>query len=315
MSSSVMPPWPPVTLADFSWWTTHLDKASAMCMSGALLIMAFTILHNKIYGETPDPKKFKRSGVSIGIMGAMPPEIAMLQKHVEEVKEYKVNDALSIFKGHLHGKTVVFASAGVGTVFAATTATAMVTMFNVDVVVFTGVAGGLLADQKVGDIVIGKDCVNYDMDVTAFVPFPGCRFSRGQLPFINWLEYPADPQLLKLALAAPLPASFKGTVTQGRIATGSVFVTVPKKIEFVKETKAWGLGSCAAVEMECASVAQVCKSFERPFLGLRALSDVMKGDANDDFNAFTQFAADNLWPIVSSIVEHYKKPIFGQASS
>jgi adenosylhomocysteine nucleosidase len=58
----------------------------------------------------------------------------------------------------------VFASAGVGTVFAATTATVLVTQFKVDVIVFTGVAGGLKEGQKIGDIVLGTDVVNYDMD-------------------------------------------------------------------------------------------------------------------------------------------------------
>lgn len=57
----------------------------------------------------------------IGVMGAMPPEIAMLQKHVANVEEIKINDALTCFRGNFGGKTVVFASAGVGTVFAATT--------------------------------------------------------------------------------------------------------------------------------------------------------------------------------------------------
>ena len=45
----------------------------------------------------------------------------------------------------------------------------------------TGVAGGLVDGQKVGDIILGVDCVNYDMDVTAFEPFPGCKFARGQV--------------------------------------------------------------------------------------------------------------------------------------
>lgn len=78
----------------------------------------------------------------------MPPEIAMLQKHVADVVETKVNEALTIYQGHFAGKTVVFASAGVGTVFAATTVTAMIMKFGVEAVIFTGVAGGLLADQK-----------------------------------------------------------------------------------------------------------------------------------------------------------------------
>jgi nucleoside phosphorylase len=57
--------------------------------------------------------------------------------------------------------------------------------------------------------------------------------------------------------------------------------------------------------MECAGVAQACRSFGKPFLGLRALSDNMAGDANADFNAFTSEAADNLWPIVAHILDKY----------
>lgn len=86
-----------------------------------------------------------------------------------------------MYKGTFGGKTVVFASAGVGTVFAATTATVLVAKFGCSALVFTGVAGGLLEGQRVGDVVLATDCVNYDMDVTAFVPFPGCKFERGQV--------------------------------------------------------------------------------------------------------------------------------------
>ena len=127
-----------------------------------------------------------------------------------------------------------------------------------------------------------------------------------QLPFINWLEYPADPALLALAKAAPLPESFAakgGTVREGRIATGSVFVDCSGKAALVGLLAAAGLGAPEAVEMECAGVAQVCRSFGVPFLGLRALSDLIEGDDNADFNAFTNEAADNLWPVVAHIIE------------
>ena len=242
----------------------------------------------------------------IGVLGAMEPEIAMLKANVMGVTEVKVNDVLTVYDGTFAGKRVVFASAGVGPVFAASTITVLIAQFGVDVVVFTGVAGGLKADQSVGDIVLATDCVNFDMDVTSFSPFPGCPpFARGQLPFINWREYEADAALLALARAAPLPASFTakgGTVREGRLITGSVFVDVPRKAVLVREVADAGLGAAEAVEMECAAVAQACRAFGKPFLGLRALSDTMEGDANADFNAFTNEAADNLWPIVAHII-------------
>ena len=252
------------------------------------------------------------SSAALGILGAMEPEIAMLKANVTELAEVKVNAVLTVYTGVLGSTRVAFASAGVGPVFAATTATVLLVQFGVKAIVFTGVAGGLKAEQRVGDIVFATDCVNFDMDVTDFSPFPGCPpFARGELPFIHWLEYAADPALLALARAAPLPASFaaKGNVVrEGRLITGSVFVTVPRKVTLVSEVAAAGLGACEAVEMECAAVAQVCRAFATPFLGLRALSDTMEGDANADFNAFTNEAADNLFPVVQHIVENYAFP-------
>ena len=82
--------------------------------------------------------------------------------------------------------------------------------------------------------------------------------------------------------------------------TGSEFVTVERKVAL---RPVWAsVGDPDAVEMECAAVAQVCKMYSLPFLGLRALSDTLEGDANADFNAFCQEAADNLYPVVSHVV-------------
>ena len=92
-------------------------------------------------------------------------------------------------------------------------------------------------------------------------PSLSCRSSPfiAQLPFINWLEYPADPGLLALARAAALPAAFaaKGnTVREGRIVTGSVFVDCGGKAALSQSLAEAGLGRPEAVEMECAGVAQ-----------------------------------------------------------
>ena len=238
----------------------------------------------------------------IGIIGAMPPEIAKIKAAATGVTSTKISPFIEIFEGTVGGKKVVFSAAGVGTVFASSTATIMLTKYNVEAIVFTGVAGGLKLGQKVGDIIIGSDCVNYDMDCTRFLPFEGApALARGELPFINWIGYPADETLLKLADAAPKPEGV--TVSTGRIATGSIFVDVPLKTEMAPVWES--LGNPLACEMECAAVAQVCCSFGKPFLGLRALSDLIEGDANNDFNTFTQEAADNLWPIVEYIIQNY----------
>ena len=111
--------------------------------------------------------------------------------------------------------------------------------------------------------------------------------------------YEADPQMLALAMKAPVPEGVK--LTTGRLATGSIFLDVDAK-KAMAHTHWHALGNPAAVEMENAGVAQICKAYDKPYLSLRALSDLLKGDANADFNAFCQQAANNTFPLVSHIV-------------
>ena len=112
--------------------------------------------------------------------------------------------------------------------------------------------------------------------------------------------------MMSLALAAPRESSVR--IVAGRLATGSEFVTVSRKAAMAPvwaevADPATGLPPLA-VEMECAAVAQVCLMFEVRFLGLRAISDTVSGDASQDFNDFCEAAADNLWPIVHHVAMH-----------
>ena len=70
--------------------------------------------------------------------------------------------------------------------------------------VFTGVAGGLQEGQQIGDIVVGERVVNYEMDARDFtVPWePDYKLQLGEVPFLKWRFFEADPALLKLALGA-----------------------------------------------------------------------------------------------------------------
>merc|ERR1712227_605230 len=99
----------------------------------------------------------------------------------------------------------------------------------------------------------------------------------------------------------------------GRVATGSVFADTQYKHDL---SHLWAeLGHPLACEMEMAAVAQVCREFGLPFLSLRALSDNMDGDSSQDFLQFCQAAADELWPIVSHLVKHFRYDAAAEHSS
>ena len=95
----------------------------------------------------------------LGILAAMPSELAKLEEAVADQQVHKLSDVFSFTTGTLENRNVVYGAANVGTVFAASAATLMIQRFDVKAVVFTGVAGGLLKGQNIGDIVVGEDVV------------------------------------------------------------------------------------------------------------------------------------------------------------
>jgi len=113
---------------------------------------------------------------TIGLMGAMDEEIALLLEKVE--RQEKVDAAGATFvKGVLHGRDVVVCKSGVGKVNAATTTQILIDRFGAETVWFTGVAGAVHPNLNVGDIVISSTCLQHDMDVRPL------GYKRGITPY------------------------------------------------------------------------------------------------------------------------------------
>lgn len=73
-------------------------NASSIILYVAIAVLSLSFLAlMTIFKSSP-------GGKVIGVMGAMPPEIAMLNKYVKNIKEVKVNDSLTIFTGTYAGK-------------------------------------------------------------------------------------------------------------------------------------------------------------------------------------------------------------------
>jgi len=238
----------------------------------------------------------------IGIIGALPQEIAEIERKMESFEERK-HGLFTIIIGKFGGKDIVLARSGVGVVYAGSVATIMVETYGATSIIFTGVAGGLKEGGKIGDIIVAKDLINYEMNCKNFILSwkPEYRHKLGEFPFMDGLrELTCDPTLVKLAMEAPLGDSkFRRMI--GRVVTGSEFVTNTRKKELSALWKE--LGDPEAVEMEGAAVAQVAHSYNIPFLILRSLSDTLEGDANEDFNAFATQVAELLIPIVEYVID------------
>lgn len=227
----------------------------------------------------------------IGIIGAMHEEITELKSLMENIEEVKLASFV-YYKGILEGKNIVLVESGIGKVNSSVCTTLLIQNFDVDKVIFTGVAGGIGDNIQVGDIVISTDLVQHDFDVSAF------GHELGVIPRMDTSFFKADETLKALAIKSALKVFDKEKVREGRIVSGDQFINDIDKISWLKNTF-----SGEACEMEGASVAHVCHLFGVPFVILRAISDKANEEAKVDFAEFVNLAAKNSKEIVVNMLK------------
>jgi adenosylhomocysteine/aminodeoxyfutalosine nucleosidase len=226
--------------------------------------------------------------MKIAIMGAMPEEIEPLVSRLENVTT-TVYAANKYYEGSYNGHEVVVAYSKIGKVFATLTATILVERFGCEILLFSGVAGAIADDLKIGDLVIADGLCQHDLDITAF----GHPF--GYVPEGD-VCIPTDVNLRNIAKKV---AAAKGIVLkEGVIATGDQFVADPERKEWIGETF-----KAHALEMEGASVAVVCNALGIPFFILRAISDSADMDASFNFDTFLESSAKISADFILSMVE------------
>lgn len=227
----------------------------------------------------------------IGIIGAMDEEVDILVE-LMDVKEAIEKASLKFYKGTLEGKDIVLVRCGIGKVNSALCAQILISEFNVDAVVNTGVAGALHSDLDVYDIVISTDAIQYDFDTTVF------GYKKGVIPRMDNSTFIADERLVKAALESSLEETKTHKVVKGRVVTGDMFISSKElKDELVNDFDAY----CG--EMEGAAIAHVCSLNKVPFVIIRAMSDKADGTADVVYEEFVQDAAHNSKDIVLNMLK------------
>ena len=225
----------------------------------------------------------------IGIIGAMSVEIDELRgKLVHPVDE--TVSRIRFTRGLLAGKEVVLAVCGIGKVYAAICAQTMILKYAPELLVNTGVAGGLDPSLHIGDIVVATDLVQHDMDTTPLGDVPGL------ISGINVVEFPADGESRRGMTDCVKALGL--SCRQWRIASGDQFVAGGERKEFIRNT--FGAVAC---EMEGAAIAQVCRLYSVKFSVLRSMSDSADGEAEMDFPTFVNLSADRAAKIALALAK------------
>ena len=88
--------------------------------------------------------------VCIGVIGAMEEEVSSLIKQMEDA-ESKTIAGMTFYRGTLWNQQAVVVKSGIGKVNMAICTQILSDVYEVDMVINTGVAGGLYKDINVGD--------------------------------------------------------------------------------------------------------------------------------------------------------------------
>lgn len=228
----------------------------------------------------------------VGIIGAMDEEIAQLKLKMTEVREDLIS-GLNFYVGKLENNDVVLVKSGIGKVNAAITTTILHEKYKPSCIINAGSAGGLKSKHSVGDIIISHEVIHHDVDATVF------NYKLGQVPQMPE-SFIADRFLVKLVEKSL--STLNISADRGIIATGDSFIGRDDQVEFIKQN----FPEVSAVEMEAASIAQVCYFYHTPFVIIRALSDIAGKNSSISFEAFLEKAANNSANVIIETIKNIK---------
>ncbi len=225
----------------------------------------------------------------IGIIGALAEEVEGLIAGLENHKT-EVVGGIEFHSGIIEKKQVVIARCGVGKVFAALCAQAMIVRYAPALIVNSGVGGALGAGLRTGDVVIADRLCQHDMDTSPLGD------PKGLISGINKVYFETDGRAREILLLAAHQMGL--TVKVGTVATGDRFIADKASKQFITDT--FGAIAC---EMEGGAIAHTAFVSGTPCAVIRAISDSADGEASMSYTEFLPLAAKNSTALTLALIK------------
>ena len=227
----------------------------------------------------------------IGIVVAMDEEMQEILKLMESTETKQVYD-LKFIIGKIKNKNCVIVKSGVGKVNAARTTQILIDNFELEFVINTGVAGAINHLLNIGDVVIAKHVVQHDFDITAF------GHSKGYITGVG------EKIICSRELVEEFEKMLKNieeriyNIKIGIVASGDIFCT-----QIDMKNKINAKFNADVVDMECASVGQVCYLDNIPFISVRCISDIPNGNNQNTYDENLKLASKRCANIISEFLK------------
>lgn len=263
-----------------------------------------------------------------GVLSAFAPESVMLLEAMDVENVYNISGKM-FYTGILEGDNIVFAETGVSMHNAYITALLMVTHFNLDRAIMSGIAGGVAEDLHVGTVTVPSQWAPYlgnvrmlregadgsfevpEGDMQNFgmiLPRELSVFDCGNPTGYRQMWFPADEDMLEVMQSIASDVESEALSLLNDCTDDNVCLTHPPRLvvggngisagAFVDNAafRLWVQDAFGAVvlEMETAAVAMIMWIYEIPFVATRSLSDLAGGgEGQNEIQTFFVLAANN----------------------
>ena len=228
------------------------------------------------------------TNMRIAIIVAMDKEFIRIKELLEQVEETAIGGR-SYTSGRLGNNELVLHQCGIGKVNAAIGVTELIRLFNPDLVVSTGCAGGASDKLEVTDVVVSSQLAYHDV-------YCGCALGETVYGQVQGMpaRYTTPREIVEKALACG------ERIHEGLIVTGDWFVDDREKMRSIIRL----FPEAMAVDMESAAIAQTCHVFGIPFVSFRVISDIpLKDTKASQYHDFWAHVADTSFATTRRFLE------------
>lgn len=222
----------------------------------------------------------------IGIIAAMDNEVKTI-KNSFKTYEKEVIAGVKIYKAQVNDNTCILVRGGIGKANIAHATSLVLNKYKPNLIINTGIAGGL-DPLKPGDLLIASQLTYSDVDATGF------GYEIGQVPGMPKYYIADDNYLNKIKfILKDLDINYKS----GSILSGDSFVTNRSMLKFIPSEEYVG------IDMEGASVAQICYLYKTAFVSLRFISDSIDSPNQElEYQVFENDAAETSASICLNVL-------------
>lgn len=229
--------------------------------------------------------------MKIAIIAAMRKELDLILSQSNDYKESSIDD-FKVFEVVGDRNHLLIAQCGIGKVNSALRTQRIIETFRPELIINSGVAGGVDASMSIGSVLVADRVAYHDVWCG-----PGTEYGQADGCPLFYLPSAHGLELMKeIARDSDLDIRF------GLLCSGDKFICRPEEVAEIKSHFPEALGC----DMESASIAQTCYKHDVPFMIVRVMSDMPGGGENiSEYENFWTDAPVRTFSVVSNLVSKF----------